>query len=159
MPRNKTAPVPAAVPARHSPMKVLVAVDGSVFTRRMIDFLLRHWGVNREPPRFTVLHAVGKVSPHALNVLDRKVLKRYYQDEAASVFRPVHRRFNKLGIEADFVYKIGPAATVIARTAEDGGFDVVMMGAQGANALSRLVMGSVVARVMAECKVPVLIVP
>ena len=71
----------------------------------------------------------------------------------------VHRRFDKIGVRADFIYRIGNPAEVIASTAESGGFDMVIMGTQGTNALKRLVMGSVVTRVMAECKVPVLLVP
>ena len=159
MPRSKAKPIQTKAPLRRTSMKVLIAVDGSSYTRRMLDFLIRNFGVNSEPPEFTVLHAVMKVSAHALAVLDRRMLKQYYQDEAAAVFRPVHRRFNKIGIEADFIYRIGNPAEVIASTAESGGFDVVIMGAQGTNALRRLVVGSVVSRVMAECKVPVLLVP
>jgi len=159
VPRSKAKPVHAKAAAQPTAMKVLVAVDGSIYTRRLLDFLVDKFGVMQQPPEFTVVHAVTKVSAHALTVLDRKVLKHYYQDEAARVFRPVHRRFNKIGIEADFIHRIGNPAEVISRTAESGGYDVVVMGAQGANALSRLVMGSVVSRVMAECKVPVLLVP
>mgnify|MGYP003488317604 FL=1 len=156
---TKVKPLRAGAPTRHRAMKVLIAVDGSIYTRRMLDFLIRNFGVNVEPPEFTVLHAVTKVSAHALAVLDRSVVKHYYRDEAATVFRPIHRRFDKLGIKADFTYRVGNPAEVIATTAESGDFDVVIMGTQGTNPLKRLVMGSVATRVMAQCKVPVLLVP
>ena len=146
-------------PTQRRAMKVLIAVDGSVYTRRMLDFLIRNFGANAEPPDFTVLHAVTRVSAHALTVLERSVMRHYYQDEAATVFRPIHRRFDKLGIKADFIYRVGNPAAVIATAAESGRFDVVIMGSQGSHALKRLVMGSGATRVMAQCKVPVLLVP
>ena len=160
MPQSKPKRVRAAAPAQNAAaMKVLVAVDGSDYTRRMLDFLVRNFSVIQKPPEFTVLHAVAKVSAHALTVLDRTVLKHYYQAEATRVFRPVRSRFNKIDVKADYIFRVGNAAEVISGTAESGDFHIVVMGAQGANALSRLVMGSVVTRVMAECKVPVLLVP
>ena len=46
----------------------------------------------------------------------------------------------------------------IAAYAEDGRFDLVVMGSHGHGELAGLVMGSVVTRVLARCKVPVLLV-
>jgi nucleotide-binding universal stress UspA family protein len=42
--------------------------------------------------------------------------------------------------------------------AEDGKFDLVVMGSHGHSALANLVMGSVATQVLAHCKVPVLLV-
>jgi nucleotide-binding universal stress UspA family protein len=159
VPQSKPKHVRAAAMAQSAAIKVLVAVDGSDYTNRMLDFLVRNIGIIPKQPEFTVLHAVPKASAHALSVLDRLVLKHYYQDEATRVFRPVRSRFRKIGVEAEFIYRIGNPAEVISSTAESGGFHILVMGTQGTNALSRLVMGSVVSRVMAECKVPVLLVP
>lgn len=42
--------------------------------------------------------------------------------------------------------------------AESGKFDLLMMGSHGYSALGNLVMGSVATKVLAGCKVPVLLV-
>ena len=47
---------------------------------------------------------------------------------------------------------------MIAKLAEDGRFDMVVMGSHGHGAWANLVMGSVTTQVLANCKVPVLIV-
>jgi len=47
---------------------------------------------------------------------------------------------------------------LIAKTATDGKFDLVVMGSHGHGALVNLVVGSVATEVLASCKVPVLIV-
>jgi nucleotide-binding universal stress UspA family protein len=153
-----TATATATTRAPGARVKVLVAVDGSDYTRRIIDFLTSNLDIMHQPAEFTVLHAVQKMSQHAVAVLDRSMVKRYYQEEANRIFRPLRRRFKAFGMEANFVYKVGNAAEVISGEAESGKFDILIMGAQGAHPLKRLVMGSVVSRVMAECKVPVLLV-
>jgi nucleotide-binding universal stress UspA family protein len=42
--------------------------------------------------------------------------------------------------------------------AEDGEFDLVVMGSHGHSAVVNLVMGSIATQVLAHCKVPVLLV-
>jgi nucleotide-binding universal stress UspA family protein len=56
------------------------------------------------------------------------------------------------------VAKIGHAAEVIAQQADKGGYDLVVLGSHGQSALLNLVMGSVATKVIANCKLPVLLV-
>ena len=66
-------------------MKILVPVDGSPFTKRMLAYLATHdeWlGGDHE---YTVLHAVPPVPPRAAAVLERDVLKGYYDEAAEKV--------------------------------------------------------------------------
>ena len=62
------------------------------------------------------------------------------------------------GIEAVFVTKVGSPATLIAKLAEQGQFDMVMMGSHGHGLLVNLVLGSVTTRVLARCQTPLLII-
>jgi nucleotide-binding universal stress UspA family protein len=62
------------------------------------------------------------------------------------------------GINAKSVWKVGPAGASIAKLAEDGAFDLLVLGSHGHGALANLVMGSVATQVLAQCKVPVLMV-
>ena len=50
------------------------------------------------------------------------------------------------------------AGTAIAKLAESGKFDLVVLGSHGHGALGNLVMGSVATQVLANCKVPALLV-
>ena len=62
------------------------------------------------------------------------------------------------GINAKSNWKVGSAGETIAKMAEQGKFDLVVMGSHGHGALASLVMGSVATQVLAHCKVPVLLV-
>ena len=56
------------------------------------------------------------------------------------------------------MHKTGAAGEVIAKMAESGKFDMVIMGSHGHGALGNLVLGSVATRVLAHCTSPVLLV-
>lgn len=139
-------------------MKILVAVDGSSFTKRMLAYLAAHedWlGTHHE---YTVLHVAPALPPRATAVLDKSLLKGYYADEAEKVFKPIRTFFEKQGIPAQFVAKVGSAGDVIADVASKAKFDLLMMGSHGHGTLGKLVLGSVSTKVMAHCETPVLII-
>lgn len=139
-------------------MKILVAVDGSSYTKRMLAYLAAHDEWLGDAHKYTVVHAVPAVPPRAAAVLDKEVLKSYYEDEAEKVLKTIRTFFGKQRIQAEYVSKIGPAADVIAALANKGKFDLLMMGSHGHSTLGNLVMGSVATKVMAHCTAPVLLV-
>ena len=139
-------------------MKILVPVDGSPFTKRMLAYLAAHDEWLGGLHQYTLLHVAPAVPPRAAAVLDKAVLQAHYAEESDKVFKPLRSFFAKQKIAADFVAKVGPAADTIASLAEKAKFDLVMMGSHGHGVLGSLVMGSVVTRVLAGCRTPLLIV-
>lgn len=139
-------------------MKILVPVDGSPFTKRMLAYLAAHdeWlGDNQD---YTLLHVAPAVPSRAASVIDKSVLKGYYTEESEKVFKPLRVFFAKQRIAATFVAKVGQAADAIAQQATQGKYDLIMMGSHGHGSLGSLVLGSVTNKVMARCTTPVLIV-
>jgi nucleotide-binding universal stress UspA family protein len=139
-------------------MKILIAADGSPYSKRMLAYLAAHdeWlGANHQ---YTVLTVVMGVPNRAAAVLDKATLKSYYDDEAEKVLKPIRAFFERQGIRATYLAKVGHAADVIAAQAEAGRYDLLLMGSHGHGNLANLVMGSVAARVMASCKTPLLLV-
>jgi nucleotide-binding universal stress UspA family protein len=139
-------------------MKILVAVDGSEYTRRMVAYWAAHDEWLSAAHSYTVLTVVPAIPPRATAVVDRANLQGYYADEGEKVFKPLRPFLEKQGLTATFLSKTGHVAEVIARTAEEGGFDLIMMGSHGHTELGNLVMGSVATRVLAACKTPVLLI-
>lgn len=139
-------------------MKILAAVDGSPFTKRMLAYLAAHdeWlGAQHE---YTLITAVPAVPPRAAAVLDKEVLKSHYEDEAEKIFKPLRTFFTKQGIKASFVAKVGSPADTIAAAAEKGKFDLLMMGSHGHGSFGNLVLGSVATKVLAKCGTPALLI-
>jgi nucleotide-binding universal stress UspA family protein len=140
-------------------MKILVAADGSPFTKRMLAYLAAHdeWLGDRHS--YTVLTVVPPVPPRAAAVLAKDVLDSYYADEADKVFKPIREFFaQKKDLKVEYVTAHGHAADAIAKTADEGKYDLLMLGSHGHGALGNLVMGSVATKVVAQCGVPVLLV-
>jgi nucleotide-binding universal stress UspA family protein len=139
-------------------MKILVAADGSPYTKRMLGYLAAHDEWLGTAHQYTVLHTVPPVPPRAAAVLDKELVKSYYTDEAEKVFKPIRMFFKRQGIEATFVGKVGVAADIIAKTADEGRYDLLIMGSHGHGTLGNLVLGSVATKVLAKSKTPVLLV-
>ena len=91
-------------------------------------------------------------------MIDKETLQGYYEDEAEKVFKSLRTFFAKQGVAADFVFKVGHAADVIAAVAAKGKHDLIMMGSHGHSALGGLVLGSISTRVLAQSEVPVLLI-
>ncbi|GIX24651.1 MULTISPECIES: universal stress protein [Caldimonas] len=139
-------------------MKILVAVDGSVYTKRMLGYLAAHDELFGSAHDYTVLTAVPAVPPRAAAVIDKETLAEYYADEAEKVLKPVRTFFDKQGLKCKTAHKVGHPGEIIAKAAASGKFDLVVMGSHGHSALGNLVMGSVATHVIAHCKTPVLLV-
>ena len=139
-------------------MKILVPVDGSAFTKKMLAYLAAHDEWLGDHHQYTVLHVAPAVPARAAAVLDKALLQAHYADESAKVFKPIQTFFKKQKIAAEFVAKVGPAADAVAQLATKGQFDLILMGSHGHGTLGNLVLGSVTTKVMAQCSTPVLIV-
>jgi nucleotide-binding universal stress UspA family protein len=139
-------------------MNILLAVDGSPFTKKMLAYLTTHPELFGAHNQFTVFTALPALPPRVRSAVGAAMVKQYHADEAAKVFGPVQKFLARHGIEPRFEYKVGPAGELIAKAAEDGQYDLVVMGSHGHSALGNLVMGSVATQVLAHCKVPVLLV-
>ncbi len=139
-------------------MKILVAVDGSPHTKRMLAYLAAHDEWLGSAHDYTVMHAVSAVPARAAVALDRQLLRDFYESEAQAVFKPIRSFFDRQGIAARFQAKVGSAAPTIAGAARKGGYDLLMMGSHGHGTLANLVLGSVATKVLAQCSTPVLLV-
>jgi nucleotide-binding universal stress UspA family protein len=139
-------------------VKILVAVDGSSYTKRMLAYLAAHDEWLGPAHQYTIVHSTPNLPPRAKAYFDRATLAAYSEDEFEQVFKPIRAFFSRHAMDVTFTGKTGPAAEVIATLAQKGKFDLLVMGSHGHGALGSLVMGSVVTKVMATCTTPILIV-
>lgn len=139
-------------------MKILIAADGSPYTKRVLAYLAAHDEWLGTQHAYTVIHCVAAVPHRAAAFLDREQVRSFYDDDAEVVFKPIRAFFALHGIKIKFVLRIGPAAANIAKLAERGRFDLLLMGSHGHGAAAALVMGSVATKVLSLCATPVLLV-
>jgi nucleotide-binding universal stress UspA family protein len=139
-------------------MKILLPVDGSAFTKRMLAWLATHEEWLSAPHEYTVLTVVPMIPPHAASIFPAEQLKTYYDDTADAIFKPIRKFTAKHDLATAYVAKVGHAPEVIAKMADKGKFDLIIMGSHGHGNLMNLVTGSVATQVLARSKTPVLLV-
>lgn len=139
-------------------MKILLAVDGSDYTKRMLAYLTTHSELFTADNQYTIFTAQPALPARARAAVGKEVVDKYQSEEAEKVLGPVSKFLTRHGIDAKSTWKVGHAGELIAKTAESGKFDLLIMGSHGHSALGNLVMGSVATQVLAHCTVPVLLV-
>lgn len=139
-------------------MKILLAVDGSAYSKKMLAYLSTHESLLQSGNDYTVINVQPALPPRAKAVLGKDAVHTYYAEESEKVQAPVAKFLLRHGINAKSMSKVGPAGPTIAKAATDGRFDLVVMGSHGHGAVLNMVMGSVSNQVLAQCAVPVLLV-
>ncbi|GAB2486196.1 MAG: universal stress protein [Comamonas sp.] len=139
-------------------MRILLAVDGSAYTRKMLEYLGSHPHWLAAPNEYTALTVGAPLPPHAAKMLSKDVVSEYYDEEAQKVLAPVREFLAGHQVEAQCISKVGPIGETISRVADEGGYDLLVMGTRGHSALAKLVVGSVATQVLAASKVPVLLI-
>lgn len=139
-------------------MKILLAVDGSPFTKKMLAYLATHEELIAGTHAYTALTVQPQLPPRARAALGKAVVEQYYAEQGEKIMAPVLKFLARHAVEATRMVQVGHAGETIAKIAEEGQFDLIVMGTQGHSALGKLVMGSVSTQVLACCQVPVLLV-
>lgn len=139
-------------------MKILLAVDGSAYTKHMLAYLAANPELLGNDPELTVLTAVMPVPSQVTHFIDRKTLGDHYQEQADHVLKPVmaFAAQQKWRISARHV--VGHAPTEIALAANEGRFNLLVMGSHGHGSVGSLLLGSVVSGAIAKCDTPLLLI-
>lgn len=140
-------------------MRILLAVDGSGFSRKAATWLATHISNLRGRQHVTVVNVHPPVPYRgASSVLGREAVERYHREECEASLRPAEAILSKAGLDYDAVWLVGDPAETVAELARKRKADVIVMGSHGEGALAGLLLGSVVTKVLARSKVPVLVV-
>lgn len=140
-------------------MKILLAVDGSSTTKRMLSTLAAHNEMLRGDHQYTALTIVAPVAPRVAAFLPHAQVDSWYREEAEKVLSPVRAFAKQNGWVLDARFAVGRAGEGIVALADEGGFDLIVMGTHGHSALVNAVMGSTATRVLAGTSKPVLLIP
>lgn len=139
-------------------MKILLPVDGSDHTKRMLAYIAAHDELLGGDHEYVAFTAVAPIPSHAARFLDQGVLNDWHAEQAEVVLKPIRAFAKQQHWNFRAAYRCGHAAEVIAEFAEAEQPGLIVMGTHGASALVNVVLGSVATGVLARCKFPVLLV-
>lgn len=139
-------------------MKIVLAVDDSPCSKRMLAYLGAHPEWLAPSHDYTVVHANAELPNGLKLLLDAAQVRARYEQEAHAVFAPVKTFLEHHGIHAACVHEAGEPAQVIARVADRTGAHLVMAGSHGHGSLAATLLGSTATRLLSMSKVPVLLI-
>jgi nucleotide-binding universal stress UspA family protein len=139
-------------------MKILLAVDGSQYTKRMLGYLAAHDELLNKSNTFTLVTVVPPLTNHVRQYLDAQTVSDHYRERAEDVLSTVKSFVDMQGWPVESVHLVGHPAEAVAHYATEHRFDLLVMGTHGHTALVNVLLGSVVTGVLARCAVPVLLV-
>lgn len=139
-------------------MKILLPVDGSKYTKRMLSYIAAHDELLGKGHEYVIYTSVPLLTSSAAEFFTRRALDEYYKDEAEAVLRAPRAFAEKHGWKVRTAYGAGHPAEGIANLARKERPDLIVMGTHGHSALGNVVLGSVANGVLARCKVPMLFI-
>ncbi|MCB2001791.1 MAG: universal stress protein, partial [Rhodoferax sp.] len=90
-------------------MKILLAVDGSAYTKKMLAYLVTHKETFGGDNSFTLFTVQPAIPPRARAALGKDVIDQYQLDEAERVLSPVTKFLIRHDIDAKTAWKVGHA--------------------------------------------------
>ncbi|MBC7253821.1 MAG: universal stress protein [Actinobacteria bacterium] len=146
--------------------KVLLPVDGSETSRKAVDFavrLLEGSGCKVtllavvEEPAYAAFWSDGMIAPEVV-LPPPEELRLELEKRAEAMLVDISSLLKGAGLKVEHRVRFGNAASEILREAEEGGYDLVIMGSHGRGVLGGFLLGSVSNRVVHHARCPVLIV-
>jgi nucleotide-binding universal stress UspA family protein len=140
-------------------MKIVLAADGSRFTKKALAFIMKHESlVHERGSEVIVVNVQVRAAPGVGALVGARDLSAHYKAEAEAVLKPVERLLKRHDIAHRSLWVAGHPAAEIVKVAQKERAELIAMGTRGRGALGRVFMGSVAQEVVSSAKVPVLLV-
>jgi nucleotide-binding universal stress UspA family protein len=137
--------------------RILIAVDGSKHSAKVVKAAIKQVGLYREAPELhlTFVHLPVPALHGAFGGVSLKALQQYYREEGTSALRPSAALLERAKLACTTHIMVGPIAETIVGQAKKLKCDMILMGKHGVGAVSGILLGSVAAKTvhLAECPV------
>ncbi len=139
-------------------MKIVLAADGSKFTKKALAFLVTHEALAGTDGEVIIVHVQPALPPRVKSAVGADVVRDYQQDEAEKVLSPIRKFLDKHAIAHREEWSVGLADEQILKAAKKSKAHMIVMGTHGHGILGRALLGSVAQKVVTGAEVPVLLV-
>ena len=140
-------------------MKILVAVDGSDSSVRAVEHVIASRAWLKETPQVLLLNVQWNIAAGNVKLfINQETINDYYREQGLAALAAARARLDAAGMAYAFHISIGTPAEAIVQYAAEQQADQIVIGARGQGALSTLLLGSVVDKVLHLAQLPVLVV-
>ena len=140
-------------------MKILLAVDGSEFSRRAANFVASNFNALAAAPEIHCLyvHAALPV-PGARAKIPKSVIEKYQREESEAALAVALKELQAAKIPVKASWVVGDIVEEVARYIAANKIDRIVVGSHGRGRLAALALGSVAMKILATVKTPALII-
>jgi nucleotide-binding universal stress UspA family protein len=137
--------------------KILVATDGSKFSQKAL-FKAKQMGTDMgyEVTALSVVTMYDNIYSH--NQAIKAELGKAEMERSKNVLNEAEEIFSDFKGKFETIHKTGDVADEIVKFAEEGDYDLLIMGSRGLGAFSRTLLGSVSDKVIHHVKISVMII-
>lgn len=139
-------------------MKVLLAADGSKYTKKALAFLVNHESLVNSNDELFVLNVQVQVPGRVNSMLGSADVAAYHREEGEKVLGPIKKFLDKHALNYRCESVVGPPVEEILKMAAKEKSHMIVMGTHGYGLIKRALMGSISQRVVSDCDIPVLLV-
>ncbi|CAG0932655.1 MAG: hypothetical protein EFKGCFLK_02381 [Rhodocyclaceae bacterium] len=145
-------------PRQEGRVKVLVPVDGSANSDRVIDQLLAELAGGTALELVLLNVQIPVDSGHARMFVSAEDVEAYHREEGLQALKSARDKLDAAGAKYRWHVAVGHIADTIIRFAREQGIDRIVMGTHGRTALTHLLLGSVASDVSRKADLPVTLI-
>jgi len=139
-------------------MKILLAADGSKYTKKALAFLVTHEGMVSSKDQLVVLNVQPPVPGRVQTMMGSAEVAAYHREGGEKVLDPIKKFLDKHALSYRATSVVGHPVEEILKAAALEKSHLIVMGTHGHGLLGRALMGSIAQRVVSDSDIPVLLV-
>ncbi|WP_386816166.1 universal stress protein [Lysobacter gummosus] len=139
-------------------MRIVIAIDGSEAALRAVRHAIKLAGDMKEPPELHLLYADEPLMRSVALSLGLEGAARYHAENGDASMRKARAMLKRAKTNYEEHLSVGDPAATILKFAKSNRCDLIVMGSHGRSALKNLLLGSVTAKVICNCTVPLTVV-
>lgn len=140
--------------------RILIAVDGSSHSAKVVKTMIRQVSAYKEPPELHLayVHLPIPTMGGLIKPIGHEALKRYYREEGEDALGGAKKLLDRAKLACTMHTMVGPIAETLAGEAQKLKCDLIVMGTHGMGAVSGMLLGSVATKTVHLARCPVVLV-
>lgn len=139
-------------------MKILLAADGSSYTKKALAFLVTNHEIAGGDGQVVVVNVQPAMPPRVKSMVGASAVQDYHREEAEKVLTPIEKFLARHDIAFTTRWAVGNPGVEIVKAAKKDKAQMIVMGTHGHGILGRALLGSVAQNVLTQIEIPVLLV-
>ena len=139
-------------------MKILLAADGSTYTKKALAFLVTNHEIAGGDGEIVVVNVQPAMPPRVKSMVGAAAVQDYHREEAEKVLKPIEKFLQRHDIAYTSRWAVGNPGVEIVKAAKKDKAQMIVMGTHGHGIFARALLGSVAERVMSKAPCPVMVV-